>query len=411
MAILISGLIRAASTKAVALSCLKRSTACLLGIEKPTICYVYLSDVSGDVDPLIDPAFANSQWFTRGWTLQELIAPTIVAFYSNTWEELGAKATLCAQLAEITGIDETVLDMTESLESVSVAKRMSWAATRKTTRLEDEAYALMGLFNVNMPLIYGEGKKAFIRLQEEIMKDSTDETLFAWRDNAAKPNEEVGLLAPSPALFEQSGGFFSYGDWEGSKPFSMTNQGLRISLLLRPFDKPVYIAVLNCPMPGRSDGFMGIYLKRITAFDDSRFQNQYARVQAHELVSLGDSEQRGQVTKLYVRQTFSERAYEVYPEHKILVREGPNPRSEYSHVGSMGVETAGLLRASDKILMKLAESSSFKLVKAGKALAAVLVYQRKDQTDLAVLLGSLTVKGRRGSRCLSQHGVYRLLKK
>ena len=361
--------------------------------REAVVCYVYLSDVSGDVNPRIDPAFANSQWFTRGWTLQELIAPTGVCFYSNAWKELGSKSVLCSKLAEITGIDTNVLDMTEPLESVSVAKRMSWAAKRETTRLEDKAYALMGLFDVNMPMIYGEGKKAFIRLQEEIMKDSGDETLFAWKDNTAKPDEEVGLLASSPALFEDSGEFFSYGDWEGSKPFSMTNRGLKISLLLRPFDKDVYIAALNCPMPGKSDGFMGIYLKRITAFDDTKFQNQYARVQAHSLVSLGDFEHRGGVTKLHVRQTLSGGAYEVYPEHKILVREGPNPRSAYSHVGSMGVETAGLLRASDKILMKLAVSSSFKLVKARNALAAVLVFQRKDETELAVLLGSLTDKG------------------
>ena len=372
--------------------------------REASICYAYLSDVSGHLNPRVDPEFEKSKWFERGWTLQELIAPTNVTFFSSSWKELGKKTTLRPRLAEITGIDEDVLAMTQPLESVSVAKRMSWAAKRTTTRLEDQAYSLMGLFNVNMPMIYGEGKRAFIRLQEEIMKDSADETLFAWRDLGAKDDDEVGLLATSPKMFEDSGQYFSYTDWEYHQPFSMTNRGLKISLPLRPLERDVYVAALNCPMPGKAEGFMGILLRRITAFDDSKFKNQYARVRVKELVSLENPEQRGQVTKLHVRQTFTGRPPEIFPQHTIQVRHGPNPDSGYTHVGSMGVESASALMVAGRMWIRKDVPSSFKLIKAKNELAAVMVFRRKDETEFAVLLGSLSSAGDVGIDVLPEWG-------
>lgn len=92
------------------------------------------------------------------------------------------ESSLQETISRITGIDVGVVKGVRDLESMSVAKRMSWAATRRTTRMEDRAYCLMGLFNVNMPMLYGEGEKAFIRLQEGIMKDSDDQLLFACKD-------------------------------------------------------------------------------------------------------------------------------------------------------------------------------------------------------------------------------------
>ena len=121
----------------------------------------------------------ESRWFTRGWTLQELIAPRSLTFYSSDWHELGTKATLHDSLSKRTGIDVEILRGKKRLESTSVARRMSWACNRQTTRTEDEAYCLMGLFDVNMPMLYGEGSNAFLRLQEEIMKHSDDESIFA----------------------------------------------------------------------------------------------------------------------------------------------------------------------------------------------------------------------------------------
>jgi hypothetical protein len=116
---------------------------------------------------------------------------------------------LAKPIAAATGIDtETLLNKNVQLSQISIARRMSWAALRETTRLEDLAYCLLGIFDVNMPLLYGEGEKAFIRLQEEIMRSSDDQSLFAWtgsdppqhiwRPVNAKP---CGILAQSPRDF------------------------------------------------------------------------------------------------------------------------------------------------------------------------------------------------------------------
>jgi hypothetical protein len=159
------------------------------------ICYAYLVDVSTasrahlsapelESDPhlnyllrLWDP-LPRSRYFSRGWTLQELIAPNIVEFYDVDWVEIGTKASLREKLAEITGIDIRVLDGADP-SVCNAAERMSWASSRKTTRVEDAAYCMLGLFDIFLPLLYGEGQRAFTRLQEEILKTTEDYTLLA----------------------------------------------------------------------------------------------------------------------------------------------------------------------------------------------------------------------------------------
>ncbi|PQE10720.1 hypothetical protein CJF32_00009819 [Rutstroemia sp. NJR-2017a WRK4] len=144
-----------------------------------TKCYVYLPDVSrscsdsadGSTEPWIS-TFRKSDWFTRGWTLQELIAPASVDFFSKEGERLGNKASLEQHICEITGIPVNAL-RGSPLSGFSVTERMLWAASRETYRQEDKAYSLLGIFDVNMPLIYSEGKdKALQRLREEIDKAS-----------------------------------------------------------------------------------------------------------------------------------------------------------------------------------------------------------------------------------------------
>ncbi len=138
-------------------------------------CYVYLSDVSilnsrRHDQSVWEGAFKKSRWFTRGWTLQELIAPTLVDFYSSEGERLGSKLALEPLIHEITGIARTALGGA-ALSRFSIDERMSWAEHRDTTLEEDKAYCLLGIFDVSMSLIYGEGKeKAFRRLQQEIHK-------------------------------------------------------------------------------------------------------------------------------------------------------------------------------------------------------------------------------------------------
>jgi hypothetical protein len=150
--------------------------------HKAAKCYVYLSDVStGDSTrngPFFqqpwEQAFHNSKWFTRGWTLQELLAPESVDFYSAEGERLGNKDSLLQQIHKITGIPTQALQG-KPLPQFSVDERMSWASSRKTKREEDAAYCLLGIFDIYMPLIYGEGRqKALSRLLKEIREFSKD---------------------------------------------------------------------------------------------------------------------------------------------------------------------------------------------------------------------------------------------
>ena len=143
-------------------------------------CYVYLSDVSTTkrkasnefFELTWESAFQASRWFTRGWTLQELLAPGTVEFFSREGKLLGDKSTLERQVHKITGIPILALQGTP-LSQFGVEERLSWAENRKTKRKEDKAYSLLGIFNVYMPYIYGEGSKhAFDRLLNEINKPS-----------------------------------------------------------------------------------------------------------------------------------------------------------------------------------------------------------------------------------------------
>jgi hypothetical protein len=144
-------------------------------------CYVYLSDVSTcdhDQNNLSfqswEPAFRNSEWFTRGWTLQELIAPPLVEFFCSKGKRIGDKKSLEQQVHEITGIAAKAF-LGSPLSEFSVTERMSWAENRETKREEDKAYSLMGIFDIHMALIYGEGmKSAFRRLREEINKPNLE---------------------------------------------------------------------------------------------------------------------------------------------------------------------------------------------------------------------------------------------
>ena len=146
--------------------------------QKSQKCYAFLADVPTDEDYYGErSAFRNSRWFTRGWTLQELLAPSTVEFYGQDWHEIGTKSSLRGVLSETTGIDEEIL-LNGNFEDASVAKKMSWASKRRTTRVEDIAYSLLGIFGVNMPTLYGEGRHAFTRLQHMIMQSSNDHTIF-----------------------------------------------------------------------------------------------------------------------------------------------------------------------------------------------------------------------------------------
>ncbi|KAI0752616.1 hypothetical protein C8Q80DRAFT_1147293 [Daedaleopsis nitida] len=154
--------------------------------RRASVCYAFLADYPTRLDHRRMPPeyyegrFRRSRWFSRGWTLQELIAPQVVVFLTSDWEFLGTKASLADRVEQATGIDVLVLTGQKELREVSVARRLSWASRRITSVEEDHAYSLLGIFDINMPTLYGEGSRAFVRLQEEIIKRNPDQSLFAW---------------------------------------------------------------------------------------------------------------------------------------------------------------------------------------------------------------------------------------
>ncbi|EEU35789.1 uncharacterized protein NECHADRAFT_44368, partial [Fusarium vanettenii 77-13-4] len=205
------------------------------------VCLVWLSDLEPmpcraslkDQMETLATALRKCRWFTRGWTLQELIAPRRMEFFDREWTFVGAKADLHSVLSATTGIEASVLSDCSRLRYVPVARRMSWAANRKTTRIEDEAYCLLGIFGINMPLIYGEGQKAFLRLQEEIARESNDLSLFVWqrqRGNAVNTMPKLsGIFAESPVDFLTCATIKRQDDqFHNDHEFAITNNGLRI---------------------------------------------------------------------------------------------------------------------------------------------------------------------------------------
>ena len=194
-------------------------------------CYAYLSDVQGGQSSDLKSSFAQSAWWTRGWTLQELLAPSRVIFLDCDWNLIGEKNQLLEEVSAITGIAMLYL---HEIHAASVATKMSWISRRKTSRVEDMAYCLLGLFDVHMPLLYGEGRKAFLRLELEILKKSDDESIFAWTSK----KRHLGLLAMWPDSFADSANIMhssntSLFDEEmsmGRRPYSMTNKGLELTV-------------------------------------------------------------------------------------------------------------------------------------------------------------------------------------
>ncbi|KAG5792093.1 hypothetical protein H9Q69_008877 [Fusarium xylarioides] len=237
-----------------------------------TICIAFLEDVpTSESGEERRKTFVNSRWFTRGWTLQELIAPGKVVFYGRDWQRLGSRAELKEDIQSVAGINHELLDATHHMAEIrqsqlgefSVAQKMFWAAGRETTRPEDIAYCVLGIFDINMPLLYGEGQvKAFKRLQEEILKSTDDESIFAWRQPRYRVEGKTywSLLANRPSAFDLGqtskdlNGMVpqrsKYLSLRSGSSISMTNRGLDLELPLTPFtvdtSGTIFLAFLNC---------------------------------------------------------------------------------------------------------------------------------------------------------------------
>ena len=205
------------------------------------VCYVYLSDFDPIPDTVgererlstVHKQLGRCKWFTRGWTLQELIAPKKMDFFDRDWNLIGGKKDLVRILSDITKIDASILLDSSGLYDVPVARKMSWASGRQTRRPEDRAYSLLGIFDINMPMLYGEGSKAFLRLQQQIASGSNDMSLFAWKfepGSTADCPQFSGLFANSPDDFSHCSTLKRQVDQTMSgREFTITNAGLRIS--------------------------------------------------------------------------------------------------------------------------------------------------------------------------------------
>jgi hypothetical protein len=238
------------------------------------ICFVFLSDLPSEDSNAMDEYLPRCRWFTRGWTLQELIASKEVEFYDQGWNVRGTKVSLQGQLLKITGVETKILEDSDILHTVPIARRMSWAARRRTTRVEDIAYCLFGIFDVNLPLIYGEGQKAFIRLQEAIAQENSDLSLFAWTSEN-NDQELRGILAKSPAEFKYCGLLEVVADPTAPKvEFSMTNRGFLIMTRLSDGEGD-HVLQLGC-LHGR-----GVVMIRLV-----RTAHGYVRHKSHLLTNI-----------------------------------------------------------------------------------------------------------------------------
>jgi hypothetical protein len=258
--------------------------------EAAIICFAYLSDVPNGDDWIgEDTAFSNSRWFTRGWTLQELIAPPVVRFYDESWKLIGMKSNcrddnqFTAKLSKITRIALDALRNSQIAKRCTVAEKMSWAARRETTRPEDVAYSLLGIFGLNMSMtaVYGEGGRAFRRLQEEIMKTSNDESVFSWGfTQSIKVDCMNSLFASSPADFATLGRRqrLTVSDFKPCH-FSLTKIGLHIEMRIYPL--PIVggpsLGLLNCSL---YEGSLATPLKSIALplISSKRHKNCFSRM-------------------------------------------------------------------------------------------------------------------------------------
>jgi hypothetical protein len=246
-----------------------------------SICYAYLSDVmpGGEWEQELE----SSRWFTRGWTLQELLAPDVVEFYNEAWSMLGTKSKLLEVIARITRIERRFLLSRTTIQEATIATKLSWAALRKTTRVEDMTYCLLGLVQVNMPMLYGEGARAFFRLQLEIIKQNNEHSIFAW-EPVQRDWQMTAILAPSPRCFEH---LARIRPTVSKKPVAattheVTNNGLRITLPILSVGHDRCIALLDCE--DEVGSIIGIWLEKLG-------RGRYQRLAGSKLAHISRDEE------------------------------------------------------------------------------------------------------------------------
>ncbi|KAK4078573.1 uncharacterized protein Triagg1_2904 [Trichoderma aggressivum f. europaeum] len=273
--------------------------------QRASICYAFLSDVPGDDNfRQKGSKFQSSRWFQRGWTLQELLAPKTMRFYGTNfapsirpndtfspfrvqeWRLLGNKGNMSTPIVSVTGIPRHYLLGIAALHTASVAQRMSWAAHRDTNRKEDLAYCLLGIFNITMPMIYGEGgEQAFFRLQEQIMKVTRDDSILAWglgtNNSYANDTGDAtagGIVAKSPADFASSGNIISRDQaLKYTNSVDISGGSIRAHLPLHTTPTGQIIGLLSCGPENNSQQVVGIPLMELSGASS----DEYSRLRGY----------------------------------------------------------------------------------------------------------------------------------
>ncbi|KAK4494956.1 hypothetical protein PRZ48_014312 [Zasmidium cellare] len=256
-------------------------------------CVVYMHDVQSFTGELEDEHYEleaqlkRSQWFTRGWTLQELLAPRKIMFVDCKWKRMGSREDFQDVLHEITRIKPGYYGNLAKIHSAPVAERMSWLSLRKTSRVEDMAYCMLGVFDVNMTMLYGEGPKAFIRLQKEIIQNIDDESIFVWQPVTVETDEGscIPVLAPEVACFSICRDvIITKSIYLNRDPYRWTMKGLEFELYeqRRMQFSHELLVILNCKVDGKHAAFN----IRRTSHGLERDSNVYQRLATPELLIL-----------------------------------------------------------------------------------------------------------------------------
>ncbi|KAF7531902.1 hypothetical protein G7054_g8446 [Neopestalotiopsis clavispora] len=316
-------------------------------IGGPSFCTPNHSNVSGwfkqvtarglhsDVNEM-KSRFMASRWWTRGWTLQELLAPKKVAFFMQDWGLLGHKSDLADLISASTRIHWNALEDPDTIRNFSIAQRMSWAAERQTTVVEDMAYCLLGIFDINMPMLYGQGEGAFQKLQHEIIKTSGDQSIFAWAAVSGDPTGRTGALAKSPRFFRGCGSIVR-DSLSKEEPYSLTNIGfkLRVSMIKNDSEAMFFIG-LGCLLE----------LNAETPQEGSLNNRKQAQVwiPVHEQ-PYGDSYVRihSPTSQVYFQHSY--RSHHVIENVEIFLLESP-PQHSFGQIqriaGTNGIERTGI---------------------------------------------------------------------
>jgi hypothetical protein len=349
------------------------------------ICLAYLSDVESNAD------FGESRWFTRGWTLQELVAPKVVYFYMSDWKCIGDKEALAKTISGITRIPQDVLIDVECMWSTSIARRMSWAAERHTTRVEDTAYCLIGIFGVNIPLVYGEGERAFLRLQEEIIKISDDQSIFIWDTK----EQRQSALAYKPADFNSPHVIAPTPSSDVSDvPYTMTHKGLSIRLPMYKTgvfngSQPVYLGILNCHRENDFSRQIGIYLCATDTPDTKTFVRCKCRSSYHGTIYV-EKVPTAEVRSIYI-QNHSRVFYK--PQPGLIVQVSSNMQDEFGYqvapakvrgmkvLWSASLNTARIERTVNAFSHDIATSFVFYKPKTSEGFIVVIYFPHKASTS------------------------------